>query len=421
MVRAAWRATFGQRRTLTLALLVLLVVFTIGFSSSFWLPLRLAYLLFFGIVTAGVWRLLALRGLDAEVQRPPARVYQGQALTEFLVLRNRWRLPRMWLELEEQSDLPGHLKKHVVRLAGKAWRNWRVDTLCRRRGFYTLGPITVRGGDPLGLFTAQRRFGQPHHVLVYPRTLDLPGYTAPPASLPGEGRFRRPTYYITPNAAGLREYAPGDSVKRIHWPSTLRTGALMVKTFELDPVSDFWIVVDLQGSEHSGAGDDASVEMAVTVGASLARHFLAQNRSVGLLLFDTALRRVEADRGPQQLSRILETLALAQPVGDVPLATLLNQQSSAWGRHTTVITVSAATDPRWVRSLRALMREGVPAAAVVLDLESFGGRPGADAVVADLRLAGIGAHRLARGDDIAAVLAQRAPVGGRAAAIGAGR
>jgi uncharacterized protein (DUF58 family) len=48
---------------------------------------------------------------------------------------------------------------------------------------------------------------------------------------------------VTPNASGVREYAPGDAFNRIHWKSTARTGEMMVKTFELDPASDIWIVI----------------------------------------------------------------------------------------------------------------------------------------------------------------------------------
>ena len=34
--------------------------------------------------------------------------------------------------------------------------------------------------------------------------------------------LRRRTHYVTTNAAGVRDYAPGDSFGRIHWPSTAR-------------------------------------------------------------------------------------------------------------------------------------------------------------------------------------------------------
>ncbi len=51
---------------------------------------------------------------------------------------------------------------------------------------------------------------------------------------------------VTPHAAGVREYVPGDPMKRIHWPSTAHKGRLMVKEFEQDPQADIWIFLDAQ-------------------------------------------------------------------------------------------------------------------------------------------------------------------------------
>jgi hypothetical protein len=53
--------------------------------------------------------------------------------------------------------------------------------------------------------------------------------------LSGGEALRRRTHYVTTNASGVRDYAPGDSFSRIHWRSTARRNRLIVKEFELDP------------------------------------------------------------------------------------------------------------------------------------------------------------------------------------------
>jgi len=414
--RRIYRATFGERRVLTLVMILLFVVFAIGFSTSFWLPLRLGYLLLFGLLLAAGWTWLSGRGLRIRMARDADRVQMGQSIVERLEITNDFPVPKLWLEIEEFSDLPDHESKHVVTLGGGGRRDWRVETVCRRRGLFTLGPMIVRTGDPFDLFHVERIFGRASQVLVYPRPLELPGYAVPPANLPGEGRFRRRTHYVTPNASGLRDYEHGDSVNRIHWPSTLRTGKLLVKTFELDPASHMWVVLDLHAADHAGEGDESTLEYGVTAAASVARHFLAQSRSVGLMMFGQGFHAVEPERGTQQLGRMLELLALAKAEGDVPLSTLLFQQARRWGRHTTLVVITAATDERWVSALRSLSQRGVKAAVVQLDLESFGGGTGADVIEGQIRGAGVQVNRVRQGDSLAAVLVS----GGGGRGIGEG-
>ena len=415
-IRHAFAASFGRRRTLSVLSLLIVLSFASGFATDFWLPLRLGYLLLLGLAASAAWSWIGARGVRVGVRLFSDRLQVGQTLVELVEVANRSRIPKLWLEVEEITDMPQHRGRFVVSLGGGGRRSWRVETVCRRRGLYGLGSVAVRTGDPFGLFRRERRFGAARKVVVYPKALNLPHYTVPPATLPGEGRFRRRTHYVTPNASGLREYAPGDSVNRIHWPSTLRANRLMVKTFDLDPGSDFWVILDLSPGDQAGRGDESTVEYGVTAAASVARLFLAQSRSVGLLMFGSGLQRIEAARGAGQMNRILEALALAQAVGDVPLSTLLNQQGQLWGRHSALVVITAATQRRWVEALRSLTQRGVRAAVILLDPESFGGRQSSDEIATALLAGNVQVHRLRQGESLPAVLAPRGTVGGAARA-----
>ncbi len=77
----------------------------------------------------------------------------------------------------------------------------------------------------------------------------------------------------------------------------------MVREFELDPSADIWIVLDLARDVQAGAGAESTEEYGVTATASLAKLFLGQGRSVGLVSQQVTL---PADRGPRQLERMLE-------------------------------------------------------------------------------------------------------------------
>jgi uncharacterized protein (DUF58 family) len=230
----------------------------------------------------------------------------------------------------------------------------------------------------------------------------------PSAVLPGEGRHRRPTHQITPNAAGVREYQPGDSLNRFHWRSTARTGELMVKLFELDPASDVWIVLDMQQDVQSSRGDEGTEEHAVRIAASVARHFLTANRSVGFLAHGRRYHVEEATRGLGQYTRILEALAVVRAQGDVPLADLLNHEGRRFGRHTTLVVITPSVDESWVVSLELLAGHGVKLAAIVLEPGTFGGQGSALLVFSALAALDVPTYLVKQSDNIDAALSASA-------------
>jgi uncharacterized protein (DUF58 family) len=404
-VRDAWRTLFSpDRRTFTLVMLILLVSMFVAFGTGFWLLFRLVYIIALAIplCLAIVW--WNTRGIEAEVDRRTMRAQVGQEAQEIIEVRNRSFLPKVWLEVEDPSDLPGHRSKRVVIIPPRRSRNWVVNTALTRRGLFDWGPLRITATDPFGIFRKHRFIGGTQQILVYPPVVELPHFQAPPANLPGEGRFRRRTHYVTPNASGVREYAPGDAFNRIHWRSTARTGELMVKTFELDPASDIWVILDLEKRVNAGQGEESTEEYAVRISASVARHYIINNRPVGMITFGKDLRVLEPERGQQQLTRILETLATSYAVGDAPLGNVLMEEQRRFGRHTTLVVVTAATDDHWLTAIQSLTQRGVRAAVVLLDPTTFGDNRSPLILYGQLTASDILTYVIRRGDDLGLAL-----------------
>ncbi|MEX2247081.1 MAG: DUF58 domain-containing protein [Dehalococcoidia bacterium] len=410
-LRRLGRSLFAENRSLTAVALVFCACVVIALSTGFWLTWRLAYAVVVGVPLAYAWSRMNLRGLDVVPDRHVDRLQEGGEFEERITVRNRSWLGKVWLEVDDPSDMPGHNARRVITVPARGERTWRVRSTIRRRGLYAIGPVEVTTGDPFGLFRHTRTYGRSQNVLVYPRAVELPGFSVPAASLPGEGRFRRPTHYVTPNASGVREYEFGDSFNRIHWPTSARTGDLMVKIFELDPASDIWIVLDLERGAHAGEGDESTEEYGVRIAASVARYFLMANRSVGFMSYGRRFDVVEADRGVQQYTRILESLAMARAWGDAPLAGLLSNEARRFGRHTTVIAVTASTDEAWVAALSALQQRGVKLAVVLIEPSTFGAAESSLGVFASLAASDIFTYMVKRADDLQAALASGTEAG----------
>lgn len=376
------------------------------------------YILASTLLICYAWARLSLRGLDVRRKLPTPRSQVGKYVEEHLLVYNRSLWPKLWVEVQDTTDLPGHHSRFVTSLPGRSSRHNRLRTVCSLRGKYTLGPILLHSSDPLGLFRLQKRLDDIAEVLVYPATEEIYGFFLPPAELPGGTATRQRTHHITPNVSGVREYVPGDSFNRIHWPSTARQGRLIVKEFELDPSADIWIVLDLERRVQSALRwepqpDQLEVrtpasteEYAVTAAASLARYFiLSQRRNTGLIGWGQYREIIPPEREPRQFYRILESLATLRAHGKTPLAEVLAAEGNRFGRQSCLVVVTPSYDTDWVRSgLRDLLYGGVYAVVVLVDGLTFGGVHELDGVRAELTAHNVPHYILRNGEPIGPAL-----------------
>jgi uncharacterized protein (DUF58 family) len=395
-----WNTLFRRHLSLTAITIILVICLLASLSTGFWMPARLAYVILFGLPIAYYWAKANIRNLEVTTERPLDRLQEGQEFQERITVKNQSWFSKLWLEVDDPSDLPGHSVRRVISLGPRESRSWKSTTLCKLRGLYTIGPVKITTGDPFGFFKHTNTYGRPSNILVYPRATELPNFYVPPANLPGEGRFRKRTHYVTPNASGVRNYAPGDSFNRIHWPTTARTNQLMVKLFELDPASDIWIILDLEKGVHVGEGEEGTEELTVKICASIARFFLVANRSVGFITYGNKLFIEEAERGAQHYTRILEALALSRATGDVPVSKLIYEEAKRFGRHTTVVVITPSTSEDWVETLQFVGERGVKVAAVLLEPSTFGGSENSLMVFGALAAAEVYTYLVKRADDL---------------------
>jgi uncharacterized protein (DUF58 family) len=287
-------------------------------------------------------------------------VQVGDQLRERFTLTNETRVGVLWAEIQDHSNVPGYEAGRVEAVGGRQYRKWGANAVCTRRGLFTLGPVTIRLGDPFGLFTASWDQPATRSFLVYPSLFDLPGLDLPRGEVAGASRTSLRTQQITTNVATVRAYQPGDGLNRIHWPSTARLGSLMVKEFDLEPSGNVWIVLDLHRQPQAGEGDESTLEYAINIAGSLAHKVLTENRAVGLVAYGAEPVVVQPDKGLRQLRRMLEHLAVAQ-VGDYALPELLSDLGPTFGRGMTVAVVTPSSDPAWMVGLVDLARRGLTA------------------------------------------------------------
>jgi uncharacterized protein (DUF58 family) len=267
---------------------------------------------------------------------------------------------------------------------------------------------------------------QEYYLVVLPRTERIRSFAFPAGRLPGGEAIRHRTHQITPNAAGIRDYSPGDSLNRIHWKSTAKRQKLIVKEFEFDPQAEVWILLDAYADVQVGSFVEMSSEItagivygefgipksteeyAVAIVASIALHLIERDREIGLISHGVARHVIQTDRGTAQLYNILESLAVLDARGALSLSDLLKVEGHRIPRGASVVIVTASRNPNLIASAQDLSRKGISPVLILLDSESFGGDSGSQDLLFAAQSAGIPARLIRYQDSLAQTLTQRA-------------
>ena len=175
-------------------------------------------------------------------------------------------------------------------------------------------------------------------LVVYPHIYRLSeAPLALGAEISGQNLVRQ-TAQTTPQAAGVREYHPGDPLNRIHWPITVKKRKLIVKEFDEELQSGVWLFLDAQAgiypqeSEEQPAAVDWNLlplksrnfyqlprdgfDYALSVTASLAAYYIQDKKVVGLAAYGDTLTILPSEKAWDMLVAIIGELVGLAP-GDV--------------------------------------------------------------------------------------------------------
>ena len=241
------------------------------------------------------------------------------------------------------------------------------------RGRYPVGPVQVRVVDPTGMVEVRRTISSHGSLLVTPRTEQLPrvSLTGRWAGA-GDDRTRDLVGSGSPDVT-IRDYRLGDDLRRIHWPSSARTGELMVRREEQQWQARCTLLIDNRRIAHRGYGTASSMERAVGVAASISR---------ALVDLDFDVRLVSATDGPDARGHLrhegahsaagvaeqLERLALLGMTRNEHLATGWVDERQQGGM---ILAVLGHLQPGDRELLAGLASAGAAAYAVVLDVGTW--------------------------------------------------
>ncbi|HEY7009641.1 MAG TPA: DUF58 domain-containing protein [Jatrophihabitantaceae bacterium] len=308
----------------------------------------------------------------------PGRAVAGETVLVHLTISNRSLLPTGSLMLEDQ--LPGQLRGSArFVLDGLLSResrtvSYRMPRL--PRGRYVAGPLNIRLTDPFHLVDVRRSFSATSEIIVAPIVETLRG-AEPPRSLDvGDDAGSHSIGARGADDASTREYRMGDDLRKIHWRSSARTGALMVRQEERPWQGQLTVLLDTRRSAHvegpaaQAAADDerihSSLEWAISAAATITTHGIVSGREVTLI----------PDPGLPTRLPMTETAQVADHLATVEASprTNLDALDGLLGpltRESTMIAVLGDLDPRSLRLLAGVHPRGTSSTALALLLDTM--------------------------------------------------
>lgn len=388
-------------------LLLLVVIAILWYAID---PNRVSVVTMIGLVgvlsAAYFWaRQMALH-TDSSRELHYAAYQVGDELEEEIRLKNDSILPVIWAQFIDHSNLPGYTVSAVHAAGTQSNNNWTARTVCTRRGLFKLGPWEVVIGEPFGLFQVNQEYGKSLEILVYPPLAEkLPEFFLRRGM---RGDLRTMNHAIsseTIQAFTTRKYQPGDSLRRVHWPTSAKRGELFIKSFDPETAQSIWLLPDLDAGVQAGDEIDNTVEFIAMLTATLASDLIKEKMSVGLVVMQQHLHFMPPTQGMHAFWQLMKAIAPLQAQTGFSLEKTLTRLSPASLKNGKLVVITPSFEPAWLGALiqlnRGLDRNALD--VILVDSNTFSGssrhQPNeVELLQAELRNHGVAVHVLGKTD-----------------------
>ncbi len=227
----------------------------------------------------------------------------------------------------------------------------RYEVRCRTRGVFGVGPAEVSVSDAFALSERRDQVGSVDRLTVYPRVERFSGFPAVQGLDPAV-QSTRPTF--APHGGEdfftLREYQTGDDLRRVHWPSSAKRDALMIKQLEVPWQARALVLLDTRTERYP---IEETFEQAVRGAASAVTHLFQGGFSPELW----AAKRAPGLRSGSRYQQAMDMLATVATSANLDLRSTVSRLRRQGVGGGALIIVTGVPDDGVLGAYRVLAKD----------------------------------------------------------------
>jgi uncharacterized protein (DUF58 family) len=291
-------------------------------------------------------------------------VYENETFTTTLLVKNYgpqlsqleifYHVPPDILKMSESNIL-------FVNIPATGQITQSLVFTARTLGVYRIGPIRISSFDTFRFFAESDEKYVYLTVKVFPKLQYPKELVIKPKitkNWPGETVTRK--VGLGMEFFSIREYIPGDQIKRINWKASARSGKLMANQYMSELGGDVVIAVDLRNQAVISLNGESTDIYSRRAAGTLSYKLLRDRNRVGMIILGENLVKIPPGFGKRQLDRILSALISTETGGVWEIENLQKFISLFFPKLVYIIAISPLTDHKSYNAILAIALKGYP-------------------------------------------------------------
>jgi uncharacterized protein (DUF58 family) len=301
---------------------------------------------------------------EVEVERriSDTRIMAGDSIEVEIIVRNKGSKIDL---LEVHDRIPDHIKvskgnsRALMSLDTGEEQSFTYTLDCPLRGRYILEDMTLEIMDSGRLHSTEIAFKEPSEFSVVARVEPTRGITiAPRKTRNWVGMIKSRRVGIGTEFFGLRDYVPGDELRKINWKASARSDGLLTNEYEAECSGDATLILDARLEANVGQIENCAVEHGVRAASTIASHILKDKNRVGLIVLRDIIDEVYPAFGKRQFYKISEHLLDVRPLGLLPFENVGWMVTSYFPLESQIIIITTLTDREIITTIGDLCARG---------------------------------------------------------------